>query len=147
MRLWLYWNLPLLYTKKLSTNNGINAGSFHTWPPYNLIHNNENLISQILKVSAHLWSHFNKHHSQFNLILAEQETHRQPCTWHANSSNRPFNCFNFTVQRRMTTISVMKQIMRQNTATGTHICRSHKHTHTTEKKITGVSQVPVLVTF
>lgn len=27
---------------------------FHTRPPHNLIHNNENLISHILKVSAHL---------------------------------------------------------------------------------------------
>lgn len=39
-------------------------GFFHTQPPHNLIHNNENLISYILKVSAHLWSHFNKNHSQ-----------------------------------------------------------------------------------
>lgn len=29
-------------------------GFFQTRPPYNLIHNNENLISHILKVSAHL---------------------------------------------------------------------------------------------
>lgn len=36
----------------------------HTQLPHNLIHNNENLISYILKVSAHLWSHFNKNHSQ-----------------------------------------------------------------------------------
>lgn len=37
-------------------NNGINAGPgfFHTQTPYNLIHNNENLISHTLKVSAHL---------------------------------------------------------------------------------------------
>lgn len=53
---WIILKLPLLYTKKLSTNNGINAGPgfFHTRPPHNLIHNNVNLISHILKVNAHL---------------------------------------------------------------------------------------------
>lgn len=65
MWIWLYENLPLLYTKKLSASNRINADTvFHTQALHNPIHNNKNLISYILKVSAHLRSHFNKNHSQ-----------------------------------------------------------------------------------
>lgn len=56
---------PAIYKETVGQQwNQCRLGLFHTRPPHNLIHNNENLISHILKVSAHLWSHFNKHHSQ-----------------------------------------------------------------------------------